>query len=269
MTITTRDLLINALNNNASRLVIDKGSIANAVAGQLFSLWRATGVPGQGVLPTVAEICTKALVGAMGFNNQTLPSESVMGWLTMAASNNATNVEVVDRLAHIGGANGTLTTAQSGLALTGLPAARLGDANYSDVQWWLEWYVDTGATAVNVTVAVTYNDDTVGNLAVIALPASMRAGRLVPLISAVPGKFIKAVGSFTLSASTGTAGNFGVTATRARTAISCPIANKIEIADWAALGLPKIENDSCLQMVMLCSTSVTGTLRGQGKIAHG
>ena len=37
MTITTRDQLIDALGNNSSRFIIDKASIANAVAGGYFS----------------------------------------------------------------------------------------------------------------------------------------------------------------------------------------------------------------------------------------
>lgn len=49
MTITTRDQLIDALGNNSSRFIIDKASIANAVAGGYFSLWRANGQPGQGL----------------------------------------------------------------------------------------------------------------------------------------------------------------------------------------------------------------------------
>lgn len=42
MSITTRDELIDALANNSSRIVIDKASLANAAAGQHFSLWTAT-----------------------------------------------------------------------------------------------------------------------------------------------------------------------------------------------------------------------------------
>lgn len=269
MSITTRDELINALGNSSSRIVIDKASIANAAAGQIFSLWRATGVPGQAAIPTTAAICTSALTGAFGFTNQTAPLKSYLAWLWAATGNAATNIEVHDRLAHMGGLSGIVTTAQGALALTGLAADRQGDANFSDVQWWLEVYTDLGATGVNATVAVTYNDDTTGNLAAVALGATPRAGRLYPLVSAVAGKWIKSITSVTLSATTGTAGNFGLTATRPRTVLSTAIANKVEQFDWAALGLPEIPNDSCLQMVMLCSTTSTGTVRGGGKIAHG
>lgn len=269
MAITTRDGLINALANSSSRVVLDKASIANAATGNLFSLWRATGTPGQGAIPTTAVICTSALTGAIGFANQTDPVKSYYAWQTLATSNSATSIEIHDRLAHMGGLSGIVTTAQGALSLTGLPAARLGDANFSDVQWWLEWYTDTGSTSVTATVNVTYNDDTTGNLAGVSIPATTRASRVFPLVPAVTGKFIKAVNSVTLSATTGTAGNFGITATRPCTMIATNVANKFESHDWATLGLPEIANDSCLFMIMLCPTTSTGTVRGQGKIAHG
>lgn len=272
MAIETRDQLIKALGNNSSRVVWDKASLANAAATQLFSLWRATGTPGQGAIPTTAALCTSALVGSMGFANQVAPATSYYGYQTIATGNALSSVEVHDRLAHMGGLNGTLTTAQTAgvdLLTLALPADRLGGANYSDVQWWLEWYADTGATASNATVNVTFDDASTGNLPAFALGATVRIGRMQPLVSNVAGRFIRGVNSITLSASTGTAGNFGVTATRPRTTVATYVANKPEIYDWAALGFPEIVNNACLQMIMLCSTTSTGTVRGTGKIAHG
>jgi hypothetical protein len=271
MAITTRDHLIDALANNSSRIVIDKASLANTAVGQFFSLWTATGVPGAGAAPGAAAVPTNATTGALGFANQTAPATSYLAWLAAQFGNNASNLEIHDRLAAMSGLSGTVTTAQGALSLvtTDPGADRRGDANYSDVQWWLEIYTALGATGVNATVAVTYNDDTTGNLAAIALGATPRQGRLYPLVSAVAGKFIKAVNSVTLSATTGTAGNFGITATRPRTSISAPLLNKTEVFDWAQLGLPEVPNNACLMMLMLCSTGSTGIVRGQGKIAHG
>jgi hypothetical protein len=269
--LTTRDQLISALGNDSDRLVIDKASLASTVAGQFFSLWTATGIPGTGTIPTTAVVPTNATVGAFGITNQTAPVTGYLAWLAVQGSNNATNLEIHDRLACMGGLSGIVTTAQGALSLvtTSPGADRLGASNYSDVQWWLEVYTAMGATGVNATVAVEYNDGTTGSLAAIALGATPRAGRLYPLLSAVAGKFIRAVTGVTLSATTGTAGNFGITATRPRTSVSMPLANKTETLDWAQLGLPNIPNSSCLQMLMLCSTTTTGTIRGSGKVAHG
>lgn len=278
MTVSTRDDLINALANNSDRIVIDKASLANAVAGQIFSLWRATGQPAQGAIPTTAALCTKALAGAMSFVNQTSPVESYLAWLSLTAGNSAIGLEVHDRIAHLGGLVLNVTTSQTvtGLNLTsgGLnpPAARLGDANYSDGQWFLDVYTDGGATASNATINVTYNDASTGNLTVLAVGGTLRAGRRIPLTPQIPtadqGKFIRGINSVILSASTGTAGNFGFTYTRQRTGVGLDVAFKTVPFDWATLGLPSIENDACLELVMTCSTTSTGTLRGQGKIAH-
>lgn len=278
MTVSTRDDLINALANNSDRIVIDKASLANAVAGQLFSLWRATGQPAQAAIPTTAALCTSALTGAMSFANQTAPVTSYLGWLTLTAGNSAIGVEIHDRIAHLGGLVLNVTTSQTvtGLNLTagGLnpPAARLGAANYSDGQWFLEVYTDGGATASNATVNVTYNDGSTGNLNVIAVGGTLRAGRLIALTPFIPtgdqGKFIRGINSVILSASTGTAGNFGFTYMRQRTCVGLETAFKPLVCDWAALGLPKVPNDSCLMLAVSCSTTSTGTVRGQGKIAH-
>jgi hypothetical protein len=278
MAITTRDKLIDALANNSSRLVIDKASIASQAAGTYVSLWRATGQPGQGAIPAAAAFCNNTLAGAFQFTQQTLPATSYGAWFNAVCSNSAMTVEIHDRLAHMGGLSGTVTTAQAvGIDFNGVTAnnmvERIGDANYSDIQWWLEWYTATGATASNATVAVTYNDGTTGSLTAAALAATRPASLMIPLNGLIPsaasGKFIRGVTSVTLSASTATAGSFGVTATRPRVTMPLPLANKTEIFDWAALGLPEIFNSTCLFPLVLTSTTSTGTVRGGGKIAHG
>jgi hypothetical protein len=278
MAITTRDELIDALANNSSRIVIDKASLASMVAGTTASMWRSTGQPAQGAIPgTTPVVPTSATTGAIGFTNQTSPVTSYIAWLALVGSNSATSWEFHDRVAHSGGLVLNVTTAQniSGLDLSTLaPSAdRLGASDYSDVQWFLEVYTDGGATASNATINVTYDDASAGNLNVAAVGGTIRVGRriaLTPLIpSAQQGKKIRGINSVTLSASTGTAGNFGFTCTRQRTAVSLPIANYGQPFDWAALGLPGVPNDSCLEIVCACSTTSTGTLRGQGKIAHG
>jgi hypothetical protein len=278
MAISTFDGITNALGNNSSRFIVDKASISNAVAGQYQSLWRATGQPGQGAIPAAAAVCNNTTAGSLGFSQQTLPVTSYGGWASMTCSNNAVTVEIHDRLMHMGGLNATLTTAQTvGIDFNGITAdnmvKRIGDSNYSDIQWFLEWYADTGATASNATIAVTYSDGTTGNLTVVAVGGTLRASRMIPLNNLIPagvaGKYIRGIVSVTLSASTATAGSFGVTATRPRMIMPTLIANKTEIFDWAALGFPEIFNGSCLFPLIIASTTTTGTVRGGGKIAHG
>lgn len=279
MTITSRDGLIKALGNNSSRFILDKANIVSQAAGTYVSLWRATGQPGQGAIPAATAVCNNTTLGGMGFTQQTSPSTSYGSYMEIATSNSAMTVEIHDRLAHRGGLSGTVTTAQdvsldlNTLGATNNISNRIGDTNYSDVQWWLEWYTATGTTAVTATVAVTYNDGTTGNLTGASLAATRPVGFMLSLNPLVPaassGKYIRAVNTVTLSATTGTAGSFGVTATRPRMTLSAPIANMKFVADWAQLGFPEIFNESCLFPIVLTVTTSTGTVRGGGKISHG
>lgn len=279
MTITTRDQLIDALGNNSSRIVIDKSSISSVAAGNFVSLWRATGQAGQGAIPTSASVCDNTLLGAFQFTQQTSPTTSYVGWMNFVSSNSAMTVEIHDRLMHMGGLVGNITTAQTvaidinaNLSTSNL-SNRIGDSNFSDVQWWLEWYTATGSTVATATVNVTYNDGTTGNLTGVSLAATRPASFLQPLNGLIPaaqsGKYIRGVNTVTLSVTTGAAGNFGVTATRPRVTAPLNIANKGEVFDWAALGFPEIYNSSCLFCTVITSTTTTGTLRGGGKIARG
>ncbi len=279
MTISTRDQLIDAMGNNSSRIIFDKASIANAAVGQFHSLWRATGQPGQGAIPTAAARCTNALTGALQFTQQTAPATSYLALLEGLCANAGTTFEIHDRLMHMGGLNGTLTTAQTvdldlnaNLGSDNL-ANRYGDSNFSDVNWWLEWYADTGATVANATVNVTYNDGTTASLTAISLAATRRASFMQPLNGLIPaadsGRYIRDVNSVTLSASTTAAGNFGVTATRYRGAGYWPVANARFTQNWADLGLPEIPNSSCLFAIQLANATSTGIVRATGKIPHG
>lgn len=279
MTITTVDGLVGAMGNNSSRLVIEKASVSNASAAQFQSLWRATGQPGQGAIPTSVAVCSNALVGSLQFTQQTAPATSYLAILEGLCTNAGTSLEIHDRLVHQGGLVGNLATAQtvnmdmSTLLATSNLDARKGDANYSDVQWWLEWYTDTGATVANVTVNAKFDDGTDANLVVFSIAATRRASSAISLntqiAAAQAGKYIRGVNSVTLSVSTGSAGNFGVTATRYRAGMYKPVANARFTQNWADLGLPEIANSSCLFPIQLASTTTTGVVRATGKIIHG
>lgn len=276
MAIETFDQLVNSLANNASRVVLDKGSLANQVAGRYCSLWRATGQPAQGAIPTTAAACDNTLLGAVQFTQQTAPATSYIGILNAVGSNNAFTLEVHDRLAHRGGLVLNVTTAQAvdlDLDLLGISADRIGDPTFGYVQCWLEVYGDGGATASNATINVTFDDNTDANLNVQAVGGTIRAGNCfsVDLLrtTAQQGKNIKRVNTVQLSASTGTAGNFGFTFTRPRMYLPMSLANLINKADWPQTGLSEVPNGSCLQFMVIPSTTSSGTLRGDGKIIHG
>lgn len=272
MTITNRSDLINALGNNSTAVIVSKASIASQVAGGFSSLWRATGSPGQGSTPGAVAVCDNTLTGCFPFTNPTAPVCSYISRLFLVSGNAATDVQVHDRLSHRGGLSGTVTTAQTvnvdASVATSNMALRKGRSDYSEVQWWLEWYTTTGSTGVNATCAVTYDDNSTGNV-VVALAASVAASRMLPIVSAVAGRYIKSIQSVTLSATTGTAGSFGVTATRGLGGVSLGLANAGTVANWADLGLPRVQDSACLFFIVIPGTTSSGTLYGNAKISQG
>lgn len=270
MAITSLAGVVNGLGNSAQAFVINKASMATQITGGFSSLWRATGIPAQGAIPAAAAICNKSLLGAMGFNNPTAGLASYLGWMKILNSNANMDVNFADRLAHMGGLNGTLATAQTvNVAVTDSSlTSRRGATDYSDVRWFLEWYTATGSTAVTATISYTNQNGTSGKTTTVSVPASTAASRMLPIIP-LAGDWIQSVQSVTLSATTGTAGSFGVTALRPLTGVSLLAANAPVTADWAALGFPKVEDDACLFIFEICGTTTTGVLIGNAKLVQG
>jgi hypothetical protein len=284
MTIATVNELATALGGRFSRYYSNKTDTlptANqAIVGGFHSFWTAAGFPTNGTAPGATNVALNHLsTGAINFMQQTSPRTSYLASLSASSTSPGTTIEIHDRLITRSGLDGRTTAAQAttGFDLSSFLATnnignRIGDANYSDVQWWLEWYTATG-TAANATVNVTYNDATTGNLTAIALGANVRASRMIPLNSTIPvadsGKYIRAINSVSLSADTGTNGNFGVSATRYRSSIYMPTANKLYSKMWAQTGLPEIYNQSCLFPVCVPTSSNMGTIRIDGEIVYG
>ncbi len=275
MTITNRDDIINALGNNSQDLVWDKLTVTGQASNAFTSLWIVGGKPTAGVTPTSVSAPTKATQGAAQFTNPTSPAKTYLMWHSFNGLS-GTSFEIHDRLAHMGGLDGTLTSAQTvnlDISALGISADRIGATDYSDCQWWLECYSALGATSRNLTVNVTFTDATTANLGIIVIPSSLGASRTIPIFNYLTGsdagKIIKIVNSVTLSGTTGTAGNFGVTVTKRVTQLSSTNTTKYEIYDWARLGMPRIPDNSCLYGIVYSTASTTGTVRGLGKLSQG
>jgi len=271
------DKVRKAMAVNSTRLAIDKANLTSQTAGAYCSLWRSNGQPTPGAIPTAAATCNETTTGGLPVAQQTAPVRSFLTYMEWASSNSACTLELHDRLAAMGGLVGNVTTAQAvGLDLDAMLATdniaeRIGDADYSDVQWWLEWYGSTGSTASSATVNVTYADGSTGNLSVAALAATRGAAHCISLNSLRPASAsgaIRGVNTVTLSASTGTAGNFGVTATRLRGGLMAPIANAKFSANYDDLPIGEVPQKACLALMVLTTTTSSGTVRGGGKVSH-
>lgn len=261
MAIASMDDLVNALANNRQKLPFSKvGNLASQTAGGNTSFWMAPGYPLTTTTPLAATVCNNTTPGALPFSNPTGGMKTHLGKLAISTVN-ASAYELHDRLAHAGGFSTALTTVQSvGIDLstfssTSNLAERKGKDDYSQVQWWLEWYVSSGSTSRTATVTYTNQTGTTRTV-VVTLPSSMAAYRMLPIIPTTGGDYIRSVTSVQLNGTTGIAGNFGVVATVQRTEAVALAVNQISIMDWAALGLTVIYDSSCLFWVGIAPSAI-------------
>jgi hypothetical protein len=241
-----------------------------AVASNWYSGWQEGGSPAAGATPGAWANPTATTLGSYNpnyINPGTATCRLLWGSITQTATGQGK--WLIDRLGHMGGLNGTVTTAQStGAVMTSPVSDGRCASDYSDVEWYLEWYSATGSTGVTATCAVTYNDASTGSVSV-TLAASMPAYRMLPIQppAGTVGKWIKTVDSVTLSATTGTAGSFGVTAVKRLAPFMSPVGNYPDTRDFAALAMPKVGANACINAMYWTTTTSTGT--SVGSIAIG
>jgi len=263
MAITTLDALIAADNQLLS---FGKASMTAKAAGSFHSLWTAAGLPSAGVAAgTAAGVApTSATVGAIPFIN---PTGGALTYLSKVSDTQQTigTLILYDRLVHTSALVGNVATAQ-----TVNSAALTRSTTGENVQLFLEWYTATGATGVNVTASYTNSDGVAGRTTVsTAIVASPVAGMMLPLPLQSGDKGVRSVQTVTLSATTGTAGNFGITLAKRLAEMPVAIANGGIVLDPFALGMPKIEDNACLAFMELVSTTSTGFITGTINLAQG
>jgi len=229
-------------------------------AGGIYSSWmQANKYQGTPTAPTSAAYCTQTTVGSLG--TFTDPGAGgtlrILGWDHYTGSSG--NFMIYDRLSHMGGLSGTSVAEQTVNLDIATPAA--GGrclTTGADVEWFLEWYVATGSTAVTATIKYTNQAGTQHQTTTVSIPASTPAYRLIP-ITALSGTdtSIEVVESVTLSASTLTAGNFGVTAGKRLSTGYTSAAVGINF-DFVGTGMSKVGSDACLWIVDVAYTTTSG-----------
>lgn len=234
------------------------GGIAGVcVAGRISDLWRYAGHNGPGAAPGAVAIPTNATAGAL---KQANGGGSRQKWrlsITAALIAGARGTLVLyDRLLHISGLDGTSIAAQNvGGTLTRYTS---GEGN----QILVTVNTQIGATARTITASYSNTTPTSGRTTeAVAIGGTglreVERGILLPLQSGDTG--VSAVASVTLSASTGTAGNFGVS-------IIHPIAY-IPLAangDGKTVGIiEEIPDDACLAWYFLASSTAPPEFVGQ------
>jgi hypothetical protein len=225
-----------------------------------YSFWKYDGFPGGGSNPGAAAVPTSATAGALPFTN---PGGGRTKWLVQAGVTlgNPANLSVVmmyDRLLHISGLSGTDTGAQT-VQSGGSPALTRNTGGVGN-QIWVEIYTQVGTTTGRTITASYTNQSGSSGRTTVAVPFGGTANSSsnednimirLPLQSGDTG--VQAVASVTISATTGTAGNFGVTVVRPLCYLSSPGVNGRPPEDFTIGpgGIPSIDTDACLAFMGL------------------
>lgn len=273
MTINSLDDLFLAMKSGAYFQPVTINSQGANAVGVDLSAWRLLQYPVLPAIPGAASILNNTTPGALPLAPRSAGQDRVLVEASIQLPTVGNTLQIEDRLAHMGGLSGIVTTPQtvgidlhSNLGVSNL-AERIGAADYSELEWFLEWYGNTGATVATPTVQATFDDGNTGTVNIwnpsggVALPASVTAGRRYKLIPP-NGRFIRAISTLTLSASTGTAGNFGVTVRKLKARVECLQVNAMRVVDWSYLRAPLIRDQSCISYAMIPMNATSGFPNG-------
>lgn len=234
------------------------------VAGRGCSLWQYDGMPAGGAVPTVAAIPDRTTQGAIPF---TAPGGSREKWLIGAsmAPLIAGVYLLYDRLFHIGGLSGVSTSDQTVQGSTPSPALTRNTGGVGNIAFY-EIYTAIGATNTTLTMTYTDQDGNTGQTSTINIGTSPfnSATRMqrIPLAAGDTG--IQAIEKVRLTASTGTAGNFGITIAQPLAWIPVGAAGAMGWRDYTTglPGIPSINPDACLALMHIPTIATAPELFG-------
>lgn len=237
------------------------GAAATApIAGRWASLWTYDGHPAGGSAPGAVAAPTNATTGALPFTSPGGGRESHLTqvWATGLV---AGTLLLYDRLLHISGLSGTTTTAQT---VGGTLTRHTGGAgNFA----FIEVYTIIGTTGTTVTMEYTNQAGTTSRVSTatgIGATGFREVTRAIMMPLQAGDTGIQAVANIDLLATTGTAGNIGLT-------VGHPIAycgiGAAGAPGWRDFvtglpGIPVIESGACLALLWSPSTTTAPEVFG-------
>lgn len=265
MAITTLDGAIAGFR--APQPFMKVGITMAAVAAQrAYTPWYATGIPGASTATAIGingEAVTPALGSTGGRILRTNPGSgnAYIGRLAANATNAGT-LWLIDRVWQNSGLVVTSTTAQA-ITPAALPA-RDGDGTTdgANIMAAIEWSAAGGAGAPTVTLTYTDQDGNTGATGTFTGVASPAAGTFEIFTLAAGDTGIRAPTSFIQSA-TRTSGTMHLVLFRVLAQVEVTAANIGNAIDALTSGLPRIYNDSVLQLVWFPTATTATTFMGQ------
>lgn len=243
---------------------VGAAAAVSPVAGRMSSLWEYNGTPSHGIPPTTVAIPDNTTDGGL---KQTDPGGGRQLWLTGGSVTASTQggLMIYDRLLHIGSLDGTNVGAQT----VGGSLTRYTGTLAAGNEIWVEIYAQIGATSRTITASYTDQGGAGGTTVATAIGNTglREAQRIIRLPLAAGDSGVRGVTSVTLSATTGTAGNFGVSIVRPLlwipiTSLGTPSLRE-SVAGLAGLAGPlEVLTDACLAMAWLANGTAVPSLEG-------
>lgn len=241
--------------------------MAAVAAQRAYTPWYASGNPGASVA-NAAGINGDAVTPADGTAVQgrilrTNPGvgNAYIGRLAVNATSSGT-LWLIDRLWHNSGLSVTSTAAQAITPAT-LPA-RSGDGttNGANVMAAIEWSAAGGAGAPTVTLTYTDQDGNAGNTGTFTGVATPPVGTFEIFTMAAGDTGVRAPTSF-IQSITRTSGTMHLVLFRVLAQVEVTAANIGNAIDALTGGLPRIYDDSILQLVWFPTATTATTVMGQ------
>lgn len=237
------------------------GAAATApIAGRWASLWTYDGQPAGGSAPGAVAAPTNATTGALPFTTAGGGRESrmVQTWATGLV---AGTVLLYDRLLHISGLSGTTTTAQT---VGGTITRNTGGAGNMA---FIEVYSIIGTTGTTVTMQYTNSAGTgtrVSTATTIGGTGYREVTRAIMMPLQAGDTGIQGVDNIDLLASTGTAGNIGLTVFKPLAYCGIGASGAFGWRDFVTglPGIPQIEDGACLSLLWSPSTTTAPEVFG-------
>lgn len=210
----------------------------------MYSLWRFDGVPNAGSVAGAVAACNKSTTGALQFTNSAgSATKRLVQAFEQSYGIDDTCMFVMDRLLACGGLSGTVTTAQTVGGSIGRYTGGAGN------QIWVEIQTAVGASTTTITAAYVNENGashtTIArrfggsphNVAHVALQLPLQAGDMG----------VQSVTSVTVTATTGTAGDFAVVIYHPLTFL---VGRGQPQGPFGQLGgLPEVVDDACITFI--------------------
>jgi len=240
---------------------VGAAAAAANIAGRFTSLWQYNGIPsGSSTSPTLGNP-TLATDGALTLTN---PGGGRQKWClgVIAAPSVAGTLIVYDRLIHGNGMSGTVTTAQNCVQTVSRFAGSASPGN----QIYVEIYTQIGSTATTATISYKNQAGTTKTTPAFAIGGTglREAQRIIPVPLDPGDTGVTEILSCTVLATTGAAGDFGITVGRPLIVIPLSLAGCGSVRDLIA-GLPgiiEILADSCISFIWLSNATTAPQIYG-------